>query len=403
MSRRRVWVLAVVVLAVSGAAWAVGEGGADGEAMVRRGDVVLRVVAPGTVEAASGAIEIGFDASGRVTEVLADEGAAVMRGQLLARLDDRLARGRVAEAEAAAAAARADRDRAFRGARAQEIHAAEAELDAARAIARDRATMRDRAESLAGRAAMAAAELDGARNASAAAQATESAAASRVALLREGTRGEDRAKAAAAVAAAEAQLAQARTALSWTELRAPIDGIVVRRLVETGEQVTTVPPTVSFVLADLGRLQLRTEVDEADVARIRVGERAWAKADAWGDRRFPGHVARVSQTLGRKQIVLDDPRQRVDTRVLEVIVALDAPDGLPLGLRMDVHLEADARRGVALVPLAAVSRTGGAAFVTRRAGSGDETRRVRLGVDDGVVAEVVSGLALGDRVRTPHM
>lgn len=400
-SRRRVWWIAGAVLAVSGAAWGVGAGGADGEAIVRRGDVEVRVVAPGTVESTGGEVSLGFDASGRVAEILVDEGARVARGQVLARLDDRLARARVAEAEAAVAAARSDRVRALRGARPDEIRAAEADLAAARAVAEDRATSRTRAESLAHRAAVAAADLDGARHAALAAEAAENAADARVSLLRQGARAEERDKALAAVAAAEAQLDQARTALSYVELRAPSDGVVVRRLVEVGEQVTTVPPTVAFVVADLGHLQLRTEIDEVDVARVHVGQPAWASADAWGTRRFPGRVARIAHVLGRKQIVLDDPRQRFDTRVLEVIVVLDDPSGLPLGLRMDVSLDAGSRADVPVVPLRAVSRSGRSQHVSVIGANGRETRRVTLGVDDGVVAEVTAGLRVGERVALP--
>ncbi len=401
MSKTRMWGIAGAVLAISGAAWGVGAGGADGEAIVRRGDVEVRIVAPGTVESEGGEISLGFDASGRVDQILVDEGAHVTAGQVLARLDDRLARARVAEAEAALAAARADRTLALRGARPDEIRAAEAELAAARAVAEDRTTSRARAERLADRAVVAAAELDGARHAATAAAAAEEAAQARVSLLRLGARAEEREKALAAVAAAEAQLTQARTALSYVEPRAPADGVVVRRLVEVGEQVTTVPPTVAFVVADLGHLQLRTEIDEVDVSRVHVGQHAFATADAWGARRFPGRVVRIAHALGRKQIVLDDPHQRFDTRVLEVIVALDDPSGLPLGLRMDVALDAGSRHDVPVLPLAAVRRSGPAAHVQVVGRGADEARRVTLGLDDGVVVEVAAGLRVGERVALP--
>jgi HlyD family secretion protein len=397
-TRRRAMIVGAIGLVASGAAWGIGSRGADADVVVRRGDIEARVVAPGTVEAVGGEASLAFDTAGRVTEVLVEEGAHVTAGQVLARLDARLAQARVDEAEASLAAALADRDRAMRGARPGEIRAAEAELAGARAVTEDRVTSRVRVESLAHRAATTTADVDGARHAAEAAQAAEAAAAARVSLLRQGTRAEDRARAVAAAASAAAQVAQARTALSYTDLVAPASGVVVRRFIEVGEQVTTVSPTIAFVVADLGRLQLRTEIDEVDVGRVRVGQAAWATADAWGTRRFLGRVTRLSGTLGRKEIVLDDPRQRFDTRVLEVIVTLDDPAGLPLGLRMDVTLETEVRRGVAVVPLRAVTRTGEATFVRVLGGDGEETRRVRLGIDDGVVAEVASGLQMGERV-----
>ncbi|MBI2893832.1 MAG: efflux RND transporter periplasmic adaptor subunit [Deltaproteobacteria bacterium] len=395
---RRVWIIAAAVVAITGGAWAVGRNGADGEAPVLRRDVVKKVVAPGVVESVSGEVSLGFDAAGRVAELFVDEGSRVEPGQLLGRLDDRIARAMVTRAEAALAAAEADRLLAFRGARADEIRAAEAELGAARAQAQDRAVSRERAERLSTVNAVANADVDGARHAAEAARAAAAAAEARLALIRQGSRSEERQRAVAAVAAAQADVEQARTLLSHTELRAPFAGTIVRRLVEAGEQVTTVPPTVAITLADLQHLRLRTEIDETDVGRIRLGQAGYACADAFGDRRFPGRIARVGQTLGRKNIVSDDPRARFDTRVLEVLFELSDPSGLPLGLRLDVHVETEARRNVLTVPLAAVERGRRNAQVTVKSPSGDSPRNIRLGIDDGVVAEVLSGVSEGERV-----
>ena len=312
---------------------------ADGGAAPADAAAPHAVVAPGLVEAQSERIELGFDAGGRVAEVLVEEGERVTRGQVLARLDAELARARVARAEAAVASARARRDLAMHGARREEIAAAEAELEAARAQAWERGEARARGERLLDGDAIAPAEVDGLVGSADAARAGASAAAARLALLLRGTRAELRAEAAAALAAAEADLMEARTHLAHRELVAPMDGVILRRLVEPGEQVTTMPPTVAFTLADTARLQIRAEVDEADVARVAAGHAGWATADAWGDRRFPGRVVRVTSELGRKHLDLEDPRARVDTRVLEVIFVLDEGAALPLGLRMDVHLE----------------------------------------------------------------
>ena len=96
-----------------------------------------------------------------------------------------------------------------------------------------------------------------------------------------------------------------------------------------------------LTVADVRALTIRAEVDEADVAAIAVGQRAYATADAWGDRRFPVTITRLTRELGRKTARDDDPRARVDTRVLEVRARFDGAPGvdLPLGLRMQVHLE----------------------------------------------------------------
>jgi hypothetical protein len=64
-------------------------------------------------------------------------------------------------------------------------------------------------------------------------------------------------------------------------------------------------------------------------------------ADAYGEQRFAGTITRVTGELGRKRVRDDDPRARLDTRILEVLFTLDRPATLPLGLRMDLHLAAE--------------------------------------------------------------
>jgi hypothetical protein len=80
-------------------------------------------------------------------------------------------------------------------------------------------------------------------------------------------------------------------------------------------------------------------VDEEDIASVAVGQTGYATAIAFGGQRFPGHVVEKMRDIGRKGVRNeDDPRARVDTRVLEVLFELDGNVSLPLGLRMDLHL-----------------------------------------------------------------
>ncbi len=313
---------------------------------------VHTLVAPGLVEAQGDRVALGFETSGRVAELLVDEGDPVAAGQVVARLDDRIARARVARAEAAVAGAQARLALAVRGARTDEIHGAAAEADAAQAQARERDLVRVRAEALlaANPDAIAMAEVDNARGLAEASAAQARAAASRLAVVKQGSRRELIAEARATLAATQADLDEARAHLANHELRAPRTGVVLRRAHEVGEHVTTTPPTTVLIVADTSRLELVVEVDEVDIAKVVVGQTAWATALAYGDRRFAGKVVRVVGELGRKTQRLEDPRARIDTRVLEVVVALDVAPALPLGLRMDVHLEPTA------APVATVTR-----------------------------------------------
>jgi HlyD family secretion protein len=328
-------------IAAGGVAWAVRHNAnAEGRTSLAGPDAAeaRELVAPGLVEADGDVVQLAFETTGRVTEVLVDEGARAHAGQALVRLDDRLARAQLAKAEASLRAAAARRDAAQRGSRADEIRAARADADAARAQAADRELQRRRAERLAASDAIAAAQADTERSQAEAARAQADAADARLALVRAGGREELRREAQADVDAAQAEVEAARTRLSQLELLAPRDGVILRRLIEPGEQVTNLPPTVVLTMADADHPRLRAEIDESDVGHVKVGMTGFATAEAWPERRFPGHVERLSGELGRKKVRNDDPRARIDTRVLEVIFVFDDARGVPLGLRMDLHL-----------------------------------------------------------------
>jgi multidrug resistance efflux pump len=340
MSRTKLLATLTLALALGGGALYATRGGAE---TISTADAAepRTLVAPALVESRGDRVELSFEQSGRLTEVLVDEGDRVKAGQVVARLDDRLAKARLAGAEAALEAAIARRDLAKRGPRKDEVRAARAEVEAAAAQAWERGVSRDRAEQLyaANADAIPLAEVDTARGGADATAAQQRAAEARLALLKKGSRKEVIAEAEAAVAAAEAEVEAARTLLAQHELHAPADGVVLRRMHQPGEHVATMPPTTVLAIADVDHLELRAEVDENDVAHVAIGQRGWATADAYGDQKFEGQISLVVGELGRKTQRLDDPRAKVDTRVQEVIFTLDDTAALPLGLRMDVHLE----------------------------------------------------------------
>lgn len=297
------------------------------------------LVAPGRVEPVRDAVRLGFEGQGRIISIDVDEGDAVKAGQILARLDDRLARARLTASEAGLAQAKARYLLARRGPRNEDLAAARAEADAAAAAAEHRGAEHVRTERLGEVGAVATAVVDADGAAARVAKAQASAATARYQSLARGTRTEHIEEAAAAIALAQSEIDAAKVALDQTVLRAPSDGIILRRTAEVGSIVTLTAPAPVVTLADLRHLEIRAEVDEADVAAISVGQVAYATADAYGDRQFPVRISRITHELGRKTVRDDDPRARVDTRVLEVIATFEgAPSELPLGLRMSVHL-----------------------------------------------------------------
>jgi len=184
------------------------------------------------------------------------------------------------------------------------------------------------------------AELDDAEKQLSVAQARVDSARERQSLVDAGSREEDLARADADVALARAALDEARAMFEKTFVRAPIDGVVLRRHHRAGESVSTQFDSPIVTLADRSRVRVRVDVDEADVARLREGQSAYVTADAFGDRRFAGRVVRVGQMLGRKNVRTDEPTERVDTKILETLIELIDGGDLPLGLRVQAFINA---------------------------------------------------------------
>ncbi|MBA3502429.1 MAG: efflux RND transporter periplasmic adaptor subunit [Deltaproteobacteria bacterium] len=297
------------------------------------------LIAPGRVEPVRDPVKLGFEVQGRIIAIDVEEGDAVKAGQVLARLDDRLARARVTASKAGLAQAKARYRLARRGPRNEDLAAARAEADAAAAAAEHRGSEQVRSERLGEVGAVASAVVDADSAAARVAKAQASAATARYQSLARGTRTEQVEEAAAAIALAQSELDAAKVGLDQTLLRAPTDGVILRRSAEVGSIVTLTVPAPVVTLADLGHLEIRAEIDEADVAAISLGKVAYATADAYGDRQFPVRLARITHELGRKTVRDDDPRARVDTRVLEVIARFEGTPGeqFPVGLRMSVH------------------------------------------------------------------
>jgi HlyD family secretion protein len=305
------------------------------------------VAGPGRVEALSEEVRVSAQVSGRLQAVLVDETDAVSAGQILAIVENADYRARVASAEASLELRRAEARRVHNGARDQErrdaaaaVREAEAVLDSAHDdVRRKRDLFRETVISRA--------ELDKAEELIRVSQARVDSVRERLSLLEAGSREEDIARADADVALATAALAEARAILEKTYVRAPITGTVLRRDRRGGESVSTQFDSPIVTIADRSRVRVRVDVDETDVARVKVGQPAYVTADAFAGRRFAGRVVRVGQLLGKKTVRTDEPGERVDTKILETLLELDggsnAPGGqgsgeLPLGLRVQAFI-----------------------------------------------------------------
>jgi hypothetical protein len=120
--------------------------------------------------------------------------------------------------------------------------------------------------------------------------------------------------------------------------------VILRKLRHTGESVSTQFDSPAVTMADDSVLRVRLDVDESDVSKLKVGQRAYVTAEAYGDHKFWGRVIRVGRILGKKNIRTDEPSEHVDTKILETLVELDPGQQLPLGLRVDSFLERAAEK-----------------------------------------------------------
>jgi len=170
-------------------------------------------------------------------------------------------------------------------------------------------------------------------------------------LVDDHAREEDQSFAEADLQLARAQLEQARARYEKTLIKSPIDGTVLRKHHRNGESVSnssTVPDPI-LTVGDKDILRVRIDVDETDVNKIRVGQKAYVTADAYGKQKFWGQVVRVGELLGPKNVRTDEPTEHVDKKILETLVELDKGVQLPVGLRVDSYIVDDGEVAAAQV------------------------------------------------------
>jgi ABC exporter DevB family membrane fusion protein len=298
---------------------------------------------PGLVEALSEEVRVSAQIGGRLERVLVDEGDQVKAGQVLAVIDNRDYRARVESARADLGMREAERRRTINGARTQERREAAAALAEAEAVLQNATSENLRRQNLLRERVVSRAEADETDRVEQVARARREAARQRFELIDADAREEDRARADADVSLARARLEEAGAIYAKTFVRAPIDGIILRRHRQAGESVSTQFDSPIVTMANARVRRVRIDVDETDVGRIAVGQAAYVTAEAFADRRFAGRVVRVGQLLGRKNVRTDEPAERVDTKVLETLVELEDGRELPLGLRVQAFITGDPR------------------------------------------------------------
>jgi len=341
---------------------------------VVRGTAVEAVYATGTVEAES-RVFVRAKVGGSVAELLVKEGAVVKKGDLLARIDNPvvsydLERG---QAELVAASAQGAPDAPQLAALREQARGLEADLK----LARDD---RDRSETLAKAGAITESERQRAWTRVAQLEASVAANGAQQRALRIDLNA-NQARSSANVRALASRVTD-------TEVRAPADGVVLGKLVELGEVITANQQL--FKVGDVSSLILELIVDEADVARLKAGDkgagsRAALSLYAFPKQAFEGHVFEVMPDANR------------DRKAFLVKVRLDAPPpGLRSGMSAEANIILGEKPNAVLAPAGTESE--GAVWLVR---DGRAHRApVKVGVRDLLRYEVTEGLEGGETIVT---
>jgi HlyD family secretion protein len=275
---------------------------------VTMGSIRSTVTATGTMNAVT-TVLVGTQVSGRIKQINVDFNSRVKKGDVIAEIDPASFQAQVDQARANLLQARAT-------------------VEKDKAVLADLKRIRDRNKQLFSQDLIARADRD----------TSETNAEATAAQLAADT---------AQVAQAEAALRFAETNLGYTKIVSPVDGTVVSRNVDVGQTVAASfqTPTLFTIAQDLTKMQIDTNIDEADIGKIEVGQSVEFSVDAYPDRIFNGRVSQVRIA----PIVV----QNVVT--YDVVVRVDNPDlKLKPGMTANVSVVVASREGVLRIPNAAL-------------------------------------------------
>jgi HlyD family secretion protein len=281
------------------------------------------VTVTGTIEATQ--VDVSVKITGRILERLVKEGDRVRRGQPLVRLDDAELAADVRRQEAALRSAQATLRDLEKGARPQEIEDARAAVSSAEATRSMTEREFERNDKLFKANLIAAQDVDRARQAFEVAMAQERSARQKLALLLEGSRPDQVDAARWQVSQAESALAQAQSRLREALVVSPIDGVVLRKNLEAGE--TANPGVPILTLVNPRDVWLRAYVPETEVGRLKVGDTATLRVDAYPQRTFRGRLIEIGSEAEYTPRNVQTKKERVNL-VFRIKIQIDNPEGI---------------------------------------------------------------------------
>ncbi|MBP7080208.1 MAG: HlyD family secretion protein [Rhodocyclaceae bacterium] len=340
-------------------------------AKLERGPLSAVVSATGTLNPVV-SVQVGSQVSGQIKEIFVDFNSPVKAGQLIARIDPETLQQKVRQAEADVEATQSA------------VAVQRAEVSRSRAILSDALRDYERKKMLVDKGFISSAERDKA-------QTTYDAALAGLRVTEAQTQNGE-----AIVRQRQAQVAQARIDLERTSIRAPVDGVVVKRSVEPGQTVAASlqAPELFVIAKNLSDMQVEASIDEADVGRVKLGQKARFTVDAFPGQNFEGEVRQVRKAATVVSNVV----------TYTVVISAENPQlALLPGMTANVQIATAHKDNVLKVPNAALRFRPTNAVSPAPSGnrkSSPERGRVWVVGSDGSPLSVEVGLGLGDGKMT---
>lgn len=347
--------------------------------VVEKGNILQTIVASGRVETPL-RVDIGSQITGTVAAIPVSEGQTVNAGQLLISLEDSEARAAVAAAQAAIIQNQAR----LKQIRDVALPAAEQALRRAQANLLNSSKQFDRVKELKAKGVVTQSDFDTAQmNFETAESEVQSA---RLQVETNSLKGSDYLMANTALQQARANLDAAQAKLRYTAIRAPVAGTLIARDVERGDVVQ--PGKALMVLSPGGPTQLVVQIDEKNLASLRLGQPALASADAYPDQKFSAEVAYINPAV-------DATRGSVEVK----LKVLDAPAYLRQDMTVSVDIEVARKANTLTLAADAVHDSTSASPWVIKVNDGKAKRQsVQLGARGSGKVEILDGLQAGEQV-----
>ena len=360
MKNKKIWIIAGVVALIGLAVWLLSGNKKKGEVSfetekVAEGNIHTSITATGTIEPVT-SVTVGTQVSGIVSKLYVDYNSVVKKGQVIAELDKTNLMS--------------------------ELNTARANLNSAQSSLNYQQANFNRYKTLYEKGLVASDDYESARLSYQ--QATQQ------------------------VTQARESVKKAQTNLGYATITSPIDGIVLSKSVEEGQTVAASfnTPELFTIAKDLTDMRVIADIDEADIGGVVEGQRVTFTVDAFPDDTFEGRVKQVRQEA------------TTESNVVTYEVVISAPNEklkLKPGLTANVTIYTMEKNNVLTVPSKALRFTPNAAILTKdqviedcegdhklwtKEGNTFKAHKVEIGTTNGVLTEIVSGIAAGTEILT---